>query len=53
MSMNDEIQARSLAELPSPVRAYLDLVSDRVGVPITMISVGADRGQTICLEAAF
>jgi adenylosuccinate synthase len=46
-------KARSLAELPSPVRAYLDLVSDRVGVPITMISVGADRGQTICLEAAF
>jgi adenylosuccinate synthase len=46
-------KARSLAELPGPVRAYLDLVSDRVGVPITMISVGADRGQTICLEDAF
>jgi adenylosuccinate synthase len=46
-------KARSLADLPGPVRAYLDLVSEQVGVPITMISVGADRGQTIRLEDAF
>jgi adenylosuccinate synthase len=46
-------KARSLSDLPGPVRAYLDLVSERVQVPITMISVGADRGQTIRVEDAF
>jgi len=46
-------KARSLADLPSPVRAYLDLIADKIEVPITMVSVGADREQTICLASAF
>ena len=46
-------KARSLDDLPGPVRSYLDLISERVGVPITMVSVGADRNQTIRLEDAF
>jgi adenylosuccinate synthase len=46
-------KARALEELPKPVRAYLDLISEGVEVPITMISVGADREQTIRLKDAF
>lgn len=39
--------ARSLAELPTGARAYLDLIENFVGVPIRMVSVGPDRAQTI------
>jgi adenylosuccinate synthase len=46
-------QARTLADLPSPVRAYLDLIAETTQVPITMVSVGADREQTIHVTAAF
>ena len=46
-------RARTLAELPSPVRAYLDLIAETTQVPITMVSVGADREQTIRVAPAF
>ncbi len=45
--------ARTLDALPSPVRAYLDQISEAVGVPVTLISLGADREQTVRLEDAF
>ncbi|PRP99051.1 adenylosuccinate synthase [Enhygromyxa salina] len=45
--------ARSLEQLPAGVRAYLDLVSDYVEVPVTLVSVGPGREQTIRLTAAF
>lgn len=45
--------ARSLEDLPGPVRAYLDRIADETGVPITMVSVGPDRTQTIRLQDAF
>jgi adenylosuccinate synthase len=45
--------ARRLEDLPGPVRAFLDLVSDAVGVPATLIGVGPDRAQTIRLRDAF
>lgn len=44
----DEISvARSLADLPPPARKYMDFISERVGVPIRIVSVGPDRAQTI------
>ena len=45
--------ARRLEDLPPAVRAYLDGVEAAVGVPIVLISVGPDRGQTILTGAAF
>ncbi|MCC6426695.1 MAG: adenylosuccinate synthase [Phycisphaerales bacterium] len=42
---------RSVNELPANARAYLDFVSRFVGVPITMISVGPGREQTIVVKA--
>jgi adenylosuccinate synthase len=45
---SDEISAaRSLADLPRHARAYIDFISERVGVPIRIVSVGPDRAQTI------
>jgi adenylosuccinate synthase len=45
--------ARRLEDLPGPARAYLDAVEEAVGVPITLVSVGPDRAQTILTRAAF
>lgn len=38
---------RSLEELPAAAREYLDRISELVGVPVEMASVGPDRAQTI------
>jgi adenylosuccinate synthase len=45
--------ARRLEDLPAAVRAYLDLIADEVGVPIALVSLGADREQTILLRDPF
>ncbi|PCC66694.1 Adenylosuccinate synthetase [Nannocystis exedens] len=45
--------ARRLEDLPAAVRAYLDLIADEVGVPITLVSLGPDREQTILLRDPF
>ncbi len=48
----DEIgAARSLATLPTPARAYLDFIQEKVGVPIGFVSIGPDREQTIIVGA--
>lgn len=39
--------ARTIADLPAPARAYVDLIQERVGVPVGLVSVGPDREQTI------
>jgi len=39
--------------LPAEARAYLEYVSDEVGVPIYAVGVGPDRAQTIVLEDPF
>jgi adenylosuccinate synthase len=39
--------ARTLAELPLPALRYLDALEARAGVPITLVSVGPERSQTI------
>ena len=41
---------RSYDELPQNARSYLNRVSDLVGQPIEMVSVGAEREQTIVIK---
>jgi adenylosuccinate synthase len=43
----------SLAELPPPARQYLQRIEEVLGVPIDMISTGADRSQTIIVRHPF
>ncbi len=46
-------ESRSIEQLPKPIRAYLDRIEEYVGVAITLVSVGADREQTIRVTSAF
>ena len=39
--------ARTLADLPAAARAYLERIAALVGVPVALISVGAERTTTI------
>ncbi len=43
---------RRVADLPANARAYLDYVSDFVGVPVVLVGVGPGRDQVIWSEAA-
>src|ERR1700691_3470568 len=45
--------ARTLDELPSSVRRYVERISELVGVPIAMIGVGKEREATIVLRNPF
>jgi len=45
--------ARTLSELPSSVRRYVDRISELVGVPIAMIGVGKEREATIVVQNPF
>jgi adenylosuccinate synthase len=40
---------RSLEEVPATLRAYVKMIEDAVGVPVTVLSVGPDRAQTLQL----
>lgn len=40
-------KVRKLADLPTNAKAYLDRISQLVGVPVEMVSVGPARDQTI------
>jgi adenylosuccinate synthase len=40
-------EARRLTDLPSAARRYVDRLADLLGRPVTIISVGPDRNQTI------
>jgi adenylosuccinate synthase len=40
-------QARRLAELPAAARAYIERLSQLLALPVSIISVGPDREQTI------
>jgi len=45
---NEEItEAKQLTELPEKARRYLKRLSEVVGRPVEMVSVGPDREQTI------
>jgi adenylosuccinate synthase len=43
----DLTAARSWADLPSAAQDYIRFVSDQVGVPVSIVSVGPERRQTI------
>jgi len=40
-------------DLPPNARAYLDKIEELAGVPVAMVSTGADRAQTIVLRELF
>lgn len=40
-------------ELPKPARAYIEDISSRIGVPISIISTGSGREQSIILRDPF
>ena len=48
----DISEARSLEELPANAQAYLDYVSDFLGIPIVMVGVGPARDEMIWTGAA-
>ncbi len=50
---SDISHAKTLEDLPENARIYLKKLEELVGIPIKIISVGADREQTIILENPF
>ncbi len=44
---------RSIEELPEAAQAYVSLVEEKVGVPVTMIGVGPDEAATIVKKSPF
>ncbi len=46
----DVTGARTLADLPAGARSYLDRISQLVGRPVAIVSVGPGRAQTILSE---
>ena len=45
--------ARTLADLPAVARDYLDGLAEAVGVPVSIVSVGPARPETIIVENPF
>ena len=43
-------EARTIDELPAEARQYLNRLAEVAGCPLSIISVGPDRNQTILLE---
>jgi adenylosuccinate synthase len=39
--------ARTLSDLPAAARRYVDRLAELIGLPVTIVSVGPDREQTI------
>jgi adenylosuccinate synthase len=46
----DVTAARELEDLPKNARSYLNRISQLVGVPVKIVSVGPDRQQTIFID---
>jgi adenylosuccinate synthase len=45
--------AHSIEELPAPARAYVEAIERLAGVPFCLVSVGADRAETIRVSDPF
>jgi adenylosuccinate synthase len=45
--------ARRLEDLPAPARAYLDFIQKETNVPLSIVSVGAGREETIMIGSPF
>ena len=48
----DLTRARSFGDLPAAARVYLDRISELAGVPISVVSVGPDRAQSLAADAS-
>ncbi len=48
----DVTGARTMDDLPVAAHAYLARISELVGVPVRVVSVGPDRAQTIFTDRA-
>ncbi len=46
----DITDVRQMADLPQAARSYLDRLSQLIGRPVEVVSVGPDREQTIFAE---
>lgn len=46
----DISQSRRPQDLPANARRYLDRLSDIIGLPVSIVSVGPDRAQTLFLK---
>ena len=49
----DISRARSKDELPSQARTYVETIEKITGIPVSIISVGPDREETIMLQDPF
>jgi adenylosuccinate synthase len=47
---SDTTKARSLKDLPAAARAYLRYIEKFTGVPVALVSVGAERERTIIVD---
>jgi adenylosuccinate synthase len=45
--------ARAISDLPAPARSYVETIAKMAGVPFCLVSVGADRAETIRLTDPF
>ena len=41
---------RKLADFPKTARAYIDTISELLDLPVTIVSIGPDREQTVFVE---
>ena len=48
--MTDTTTAKKLSDLPENARKYLNRISELLNVPVSIISVGAERTETIVLD---
>jgi adenylosuccinate synthase len=46
----DLTTARKLSDLPAAARRYVDRIGELIGLPVSVVSVGPDRDQTIHLR---
>jgi adenylosuccinate synthase len=44
---SDLRQCRSESDLPERARAFIDMIERNVGLPITMVGVGPERGEVV------
>jgi adenylosuccinate synthase len=47
----DITAARKLSDLPACARRYIDRIGELVGLPVSVVSVGPDREQTIVVKS--
>jgi adenylosuccinate synthase len=42
---------RDVADIPATLNSYVKMIEDETGVPISILSVGPDREQTLILKS--